>query len=221
MYLPNATAVREVAPLHALIRAYPLGTWVTRGDDVPEGITADHVPFMLDDQRGAHGTLRCHVARANPLWRRVAAAPDQPTLVIFTGPDGYVSPSWYASKREHGKVVPTWNYTVVHVHGRAQVIDDRDRLRALVGELTDHHEAAFAHQWKVNDAPDAYVDQLLAAIVLVDIPIERIEGKWKLNQHRPLADRQGMVQGHRARGTEADDALARLVEQRIDDPSQP
>ena len=216
MYLPRHFAEDDLATLHALIRAHPLGTWVTRGDDVPGGITADHVPFMLDAD---HGVLRCHVARANPVWQRVAANPDAASLVVFQGADAYITPSWYATKREHGKVVPTWNYATVHVHGVARVIDDAAWLRALVETLTTKHEAPRAQPWAVSDAPEDYVDALLRAIVGIEIPIASIVGKWKVGQNHPAANQRGVADGLEAdsRDATAHD-MAGLVRARIRNP---
>jgi transcriptional regulator len=227
MYLPRHFAEDDPATLHALVRAHPLGTWVTRGDDVPGGITADHVPFMLDTERGPHGLLRCHVARANPVWQRVAAAPDAMSLVVFQGADAYISPSWYATKREHGKVVPTWNYATVHVHGLARVVDDAAWLRALVETLTATHEAPRAQPWAVGDAPADYVEAMLRAIVGIEIPIMSITGKWKVGQNHPAANQRGVAEAlegggtntgtHTGTGTTARE-MASLVRARIRNP---
>jgi transcriptional regulator len=186
MYQPAAFVQADPAALHALMRGFPLATLVHAGAD---GLTADHLPLELDADAGV---LRGHVARANPLWRRAAG---QRVLAVFHGPQGYVSPGWYPAKAEHGKVVPTWNYAVVHAHGTLRVIDDADWLRALVGRLTDRHEAAQARPWAVGDAPPDYLAAMLAAIVGIELPIERLEGKWKLSQNRAAADRRGVVAG--------------------------
>jgi len=203
MYVPQHFEETDRAVLHALIQAHPLGTWVTPGDD--GALIANHVPFLVDAERGEHGTLVAHVARANPVWRSFSRSSD--SIVVFQGAHAYVSPSWYPGKQAHGKVVPTWNYAVVHAHGRPQAIDDRDWLLRLVSRLTDTNEAAQARPWKVADAPSDYIDQMLKAIVGIEIPIARLEGKWKLSQNRPEVDRLGVAAGLAAR----DDAMAAAV----------
>lgn len=203
MYTPRPNEETRVDVLHALIRAHPLGTWTLfDGDD----LVTNHVPFLLDADRGPFGTLVGHVARANPVWR----APASPvrSVVAFQGPQAYVTPSWYPAKAEHGKVVPTWNYAVVHARGVPAFTFDRDWLQAHVTSLTDAHEAAEPAPWAVADAPDEYVERQLGAIVGVEIPIERLLGKWKTSQNRPAADRTGVAAGLRRRG---DHASADLV----------
>ena len=189
MYLPKHFEQTDRAVLAALMRARPLATLVVATSDGP---TADLIPLEYAEAEGPHGTLRGHVARANPLWRRAGA----PVLAVFTGPEAYVSPGWYASKREHGKVVPTWNYTMVQARGTLRAVDDAPWLRALVGRLTDHHERrAQAQPWSVSDAPDDYVQQMLRAIVGIEIPLDSLTGKWKVSQNRSAADREGVVAG--------------------------
>ena len=168
--------------------------------------TADHVPLEFD---AATHTLRGHVARANPLWR---VAGGQAVLAVFCGPQTYITPSWYASKAATHKVVPTWNYTVVHAHGTLQVIEDAPWLHDLVSRLTRHHESPRAQPWAVSDAPDDYVQPMLRAIVGIQIPVDRLVGKWKVSQNRSAADRQGVAQGLalEAQNPQAA-AMARLV----------
>lgn len=190
MYLPRHFEVTDVAALHGLITAHPFGTLVTTG---ATGLLANHVPFELDPSPGPLGTLRCHVARANPVWKECAAGSG--TLVIFQGPSAYISPSWYPTKRETGEVVPTWNYAVVHGRGPFNVIEDRAWLRGLVERLTDRHEAGRAAPWQVGDAPAPFIDQLLGAIVGIEIPLQALTGKWKLGQNRPAADQAGVAAG--------------------------
>lgn len=190
---------------HGLIRTYPLGLLITGGAD---GLIANLIPFLLDET-GAHGTLRAHLARANPQWQALAEAQD--CLVVFQGPQGYVTPDWYASKREHGRVVPTWNYATVHVWGRARVIEDADWLRRQIADLTALREAPRAAPWAVDDAPAPFVAAQMRAIVGIEIPIARIEGKWKMSQNRPEADRAGVIAGMRADG---EAALAEIVAER-------
>lgn len=185
----NPSHFREERPdvLHQAIREIAFATLVTEGRN---GLEANHLPFLLDAERGV---LRGHVARANPVWKE--ARDDREALVIFLGPDAYITPSWYATKVATGKVVPTWNYLTVHVRGRLEFFDDTERLRALVTDLTDTHEAPRAEPWDVSDAPSAYVDGLLRAIVGVELAITSLEGKWKMSQNRDTADRDGVRAG--------------------------
>ncbi|MDP3082734.1 MAG: FMN-binding negative transcriptional regulator [Rubrivivax sp.] len=204
MYLPRHFEQADPAALQALMREQPLATLVTLGAD---GLSADHIPLEYDPAPGPHGTLRGHVARANPLWQHAAG---QPVLAVFGGAQAYVSPSWYPGKAEHHKVVPTWNYTVVHAHGVLQVIDDAPWLRALVGRLTAHHEAAQARPWSVDDAPADFVAQTLRAIVGIELPLTRLVGKWKVSQNRSDADRSGVADALQA----SSPAMAALVRPR-------
>ena len=189
MYLPPHFEQRDPAALHALMRKHPLAALVSSGAD---GLTADHLPLQFDATAGEHGTLFGHVARANPLWRVAAGSP---VLALFRGPQAYVSPSWYPGKASTHKVVPTWNYAVVHAHGVLEAVDDAPWLRRLVGRLTEHHEAARPAPWSVDDAPADYVQQMLRAIVGIRIPVARLVGKWKLGQNRSAADRLGVAEG--------------------------
>jgi transcriptional regulator len=191
MYLPPSFRIDELPVLHAAIRAQPFATLVTNG---AEGPFASHIPLLLDAAEGPYGTLLGHVAKANP-HARAPVGDEGPALVIFHGPQAYVSPAWYASKREHGKVVPTWNYVAIHAYARIERFDDPVRLHRLVERLTDAHEAARADRWRVDDAPEAYIEAQLKAIVGLTLRIERIEGKAKLSQNRPAADRAGVVAG--------------------------
>jgi transcriptional regulator len=204
MYIPKHFEETDLGVLHALMRAHPLATWVTTGAD--GALMANHVPFLVDPDRGEHGTLVAHVARANPVWRAGTRS-----IVVFQGAQAYISPSWYPGKQDHGKVVPTWNYAVVHAHGTPRAIEDRNWLLRLVTRLTDTHEAGSAAPWKVADAPADYVDQMLKAIVGIEMPIERIEGKWKLSQNRPAADRLGVADGLAAQGDAQATAMAALI----------
>ena len=204
MYLPEA--FRETRPevLEALIRAHPLGLLVSVG---PEGPLVSPAPFTLAPG-GAHGVLRAHLARANPHWRALGEAPE--ALVLFQGPEAYVTPSWYATKRETGKVVPTWNYAMVEARGRVAVIEDAGWLRAQIGALTERMEAARAEPWAVADAPEPFVTAQVRGIVGIELTVESLEGKWKVSQNRPAADRQGVVEGLAAAG----DPMAALVAER-------
>lgn len=189
MYLPKHFEQHDPAALAALMQAHPLAALVSIGDD---GATADHLPLEYDAKAGPHGTLRGHVARANPLWRQAAG---RPVLAIFRGEEAYVTPSWYPSKAASHQVVPTWNYAVVHAHGPLRVVEEAPWLHTLVSRLTAHFEAPRPQPWAVSDAPEAYVQAMLRAIVGIEIPVERLVGKWKLSQNRNEADRNGVLQG--------------------------
>jgi transcriptional regulator len=188
MYSPSPFAETRTDTLHALIGAHPLGTLVMHTAD---GLVADHIPFEIGAPTAAapHGTLRAHVARANPLWRQAGGA----ALVVFQGPSAYVSPSLYQEKPISGKVVPTWNYAVVQAHGVLRAIDDPVWLLALLERLTARHEAPRAAPWAVADAPADYLAGMMKAIVGIEIPLDRLEGKWKLSQNRPPADRAAVA----------------------------
>jgi transcriptional regulator len=189
MYLPSHFEESRPEVLQQTLRNHPLGLLLTLSAN---GIEANAIPFLYDAERGPHGSLRGHVARANPVWRE--ARPDMPATVVFQGPQAYVSPAWYATKAETGKVVPTWNYVMVQARGALTVIDDAAWLRRLVGELTDRHEGRRAAPWSVDDAPADYVDGLLRAIVGIEIAVESLQGKWKVTQNRP-ADRESVARG--------------------------
>ena len=206
MYLPAHFEERRIDVLHAFVQRHPFGLLVTPGAD---GAVANGLPFLLD-AGGASGLgmLRGHVARANPVWREAA---DAPALVVFQGPDGYVSPSFYPAKAEHGKVVPTWNYAIVQARGRVRAIDDREWLRAFVGRLTARHEGSREQPWAITDAPADYIDTMLGAIVGIEIELTALVGKWKLGQNRALPDRRGVVSGLEAAVTEGATDLARLM----------
>lgn len=208
MYLPTHFKETRSEALHALMREYPFATVIAQGEG---GICANHLPLELAGDAQLHG----HVARGNELSKLDGAE----VLVIFRGPDGYVSPNWYPSKRETHREVPTWNYAVVHVHGRLRVTQDGAWLRGLLERLTDRHEAGQPEPWHVSDAPEDHVEKMLKAIVGLQIDIERIEGKFKLSQNHPAANRAGVVAGLRERAHGADEALAGLMLQQ-DSPSQ-
>ena len=190
MYLPHQFQETRNAALHELIVHHPFATLVTQG---AEALDADHLPFVLDADSGEHGRLRGHVARANPLWKTVEDNAN--VLVVFQGPQAYITPSWYPAKREHGRVVPTWNYGVVHAYGRIRFIQDADWLCRLVGDLTNIHEAEREAPWHVQDAPADYIAKMLRAIVGVEIEITRLVGKWKASQHKPDDERLEIEQG--------------------------
>ena len=186
MYRPAHFDETRVPVLHDAIAKSGFATLLTSGAG---GIEASHVPMLLDPEPAPLGTLLGHIARDNPQWRAGAGE----ALAIFLGPDAYVSPSWYPTKKEHGKVVPTWNYVAIHARGPIEWFDDEARLRAIVTRLTEKHEAGRPARWAVTDAPPDYIRSMLKAIVGFAIPIARLEGKWKMSQNRPPADRQGVV----------------------------
>lgn len=202
MYLPSAFREERIEVLHALIRAHPLGTLVTAGTG---GLIANLIPFLLIDE-GERGTLRAHLARANGQVNALRDAAE--TLVIFQGEESYITPSWYASKAEHGRVVPTWNYVVVQTRGTPRVIDDPAWIRTQIGQLTATQESQRANPWHVEDAPEDFIETQMRAIIGVEIPIASIEGKWKVSQNRSAADRAGVQEGLRETGNEI---MARLV----------
>ncbi|HYO83465.1 MAG TPA: FMN-binding negative transcriptional regulator, partial [Bryobacteraceae bacterium] len=182
MYQPAVFREDRLDTLHALIRAHPLATLITGG---PGGLIANLIPFVLVDE-GPQGTLRAHIAKANDQVDALSSGAE--ALVVFQGPEAYISPSWYVSKREHGQVVPTWNYVVVQVRGIARVIDDPDWLRAQIQLLTSAQEGKRSAPWKVSDAPESFISGQIRAIIGIEIPVSVIEGKWKVSQNRSLAD---------------------------------
>jgi transcriptional regulator len=184
MYIPAHFAETRLDVLHDLIRRHPLGTLIA---STPSGLEANHIPFLLSEAPGGPGVLRCHVARANTIWKCLSE--EQEVLVVFQGEGAYVSPSLYEAKTKDGKVVPTWNYVAVHAYGKPRVVTDPAWLHELVSDLTDTHEAAREAPWRVSDAPSAYVSKLLGAIVGIEIPINRLLGKWKVSQNRTSTDR--------------------------------
>jgi transcriptional regulator len=205
MYRPDLFRVDEMPRLHALMRARPFAALISAG---AEGLFATHLPTVLKDD-GPFGTIECHVARANPHWQELSRGAE--VLMIFQGPDGYITPNWYASKAEHGKVVPTWNYAVVHAYGRPEAIEDAAWLRRHVGELTAQQEAGESRPWAVTDAPDSFIAGMARAIVGIRLPIARLEGKWKMSQNREPADREGVIAGLDRRGAGDDAEIADIV----------
>lgn len=203
VYVPTHFNEPRTEVLHELIRSSGLATLVSM---TPDGLIASHAPMMLDPEPAPYGTLIGHLAKANSHAR--AADPNVQTLVIFQGPDGYITPSYYAAKREHGKVVPTWNYTAVHAYGTLEAFDDPVRLLQVVTRLTNLHEAPRAQPWAVSDAPANFVQGMLRAIVGIALPIARLEGKVKMSQNRPATDLTGVMEGLRHDGQ---DDLANAV----------
>ncbi|OHC63706.1 MAG: transcriptional regulator [Rhodocyclales bacterium RIFCSPLOWO2_02_FULL_63_24] len=210
MYLPAHFEESRSEVLHALMREHPLATLVTQGAD---GLTANHLPLHFAAEVAPSGVLQGHVARANPLWRQSA---DAEVLVIFHGPQAYVTPAWYATKREHGKAVPTWNYVVVHARGRLRVIEDPTWLRRQLDTLVARHESGFAEPWQIADAPPDYIDKMLTAIVGIEIAVTRLTGKWKISQNQPAINRAGVVAGLRQQPAADAWAMAELVAGTLD-----
>jgi transcriptional regulator len=202
MYTPPAFRLQELPAIHDAIRAARLATLVTA---TAEGLIGTPLPLFLVPEEGEYGTLYGHVARANPQWR---LAPAGEAMALFMGPDAYVSPSWYPSKREHGKVVPTWNYVAVHAYGTVSFFDDPARLLDLVTRLTDLHEGARAAPWAVGDAPADFVQAQLKGIVGLRLPVARLEGKRKMSQNRSEADRACVAAGLAASDRASDRAAA-------------
>jgi transcriptional regulator len=210
MYQPPHFREEDRDRQHALMRAHPFALLITAG---PAGLMANGAPFILDSEAGPLGTLGCHLARANPQWRECIGGTD--ALVVFQGSEHYVTPSWYATKRETGKVVPTWNYAMVQVRGRARAIEDAEWLHRQIRALTDGHEGGRAHPWAVDDAPADYVASQVKGIVGIEIEIAAIEGKWKVSQNRPAADQAGVLAGLSAEDTPDAEAMAALVAERM------
>jgi len=207
MYRPSAFREDRLETLHALIEAHPLATLVTAGSD---GLNANLLPFTLAADRGDRGVLRAHLAKGND---QIAALREgREALVIFQGAEAYITPSWYVSKAEHGKVVPTWNYVVVQAWGTSRVIDDPAWLRIQIDELTRKQERDRSEPWNVTDAPESFVQSQIKGITGLEIEVSRIEGKWKVSQNRPEKDRDSVVQGLRTE--RRDDVMASIVAER-------
>ena len=207
MYLPPLFREDRLEVQHEVIRRHPLGLLLTAG---PGGLQANAIPFLVKPERSEFGTLQAHLAKANLQWRELEAVEE--CLVVFQGPDAYVTPSWYATKQESGKVVPTWNYVAVHAWGRPRVIEDVGWLREQIGALTDSQEDHFEEPWSVSDAPEAFIAGQIKGIIGLEIPIARIEGKWKVSQNRPEADRAGVIAGFTALGEDAREMAALVAE---------
>jgi len=207
MYAPSHFNESRTEVLHEFIAQHPLALLVGTCAD---GLQANHLPLMLEPGNGGSGTLKGHIARGNAMWKEIPAGSE--VLAVFQGPSQYISPNWYPSKREHGRVVPTWNYAVVHVHGRIAWNHDKASLHTLVESLTDRHESSQAAPWHVGDAPDDYIQQMLGAIVGFEIEITRMTGKWKLSQNRTPTERAGVVQALSAQPDDASREMASLIE---------
>jgi transcriptional regulator len=209
MYTPKHFEEPRIEVMHELMRAHPLATLVAMTSG---GLDANHIPLHLIDQPAPFGTLRGHVARANPLWNDFKK--DVEVLAIFHGPDSYITPSWYATKQETGKVVPTWNYAVVHAYGTLRAIDDASWVRTQLEALTAHNEARFAQPWAVSDAPHEFTDKLLEAVVGIEIVITKLSGKWKVSQNQPAQNQTGVIEGLSNSGLRDAEAMAALIEAR-------
>lgn len=195
MYLPAHFAEAREQALHRIIRDHPLGMLVTHG---PDGIDAEHLPFEFNPRRGPRGALLAHVARANDLWQRCPSGTK--VMVVFRGADGYISPSWYPSKHEAHRQVPTWNYEVVHAHGTLVVRDDERFVRGVVARLTRRHEAGEPRPWKMGDSAPEYIDEMLRKIVGIEVVLESLVGKSKLSQNKEARDREGAIERLQSRG---------------------
>jgi len=209
MYVPALFVETRPEELHRIMREHSLGMLITQR---PTGLEAEHLPFLFDADRGPHGTLLAHVARANPVWQEMRDG--DAVLVVFRGVQGYISPNWYPSKQETHRHVPTWNYEVVHAHGLIRIRDDEKFLRGVVGRLTRTHEADQASPWRMSDAPADYLAEQLTHIVGIEVELTRIEGKRKLSQNRDARDFESTVQALESRGqTDLADAMRRAREQ--------
>jgi len=207
MYTPNHFKEERPQVLHELVREHPLGLLITQ--DAQGALDANPLPFLLDTEPDGRAVLRAHVARANPVWRE--ARGDTDTLVVFQGPQAYISPNWYPSKADNGKAVPTWDYITVQARGRLVVRDEVEWLRTLVSRLTERHEATQPRPWALTDAPPDYIETMLRAIVGIEIPLSSLMGKWKMSQNQPMGNRAGVVQGLQQQGGEAAHAVAHWV----------
>jgi transcriptional regulator len=205
----NSAHFEESRPeaLHDLVREHPLGLLITQS---AQGLDANPIPFLLDVEDDGAAVLRAHVARANPVWRE--ALSDAETLVVFQGPQAYITPTWYPSKAENGKAVPTWNYITVQARGRLVVRDDATWVRGLVTRLTQRHEATQAKPWALTDAPAEYIDAMLRAIVGIEIPLSSLKGKWKMSQNHAPANRDGVAKGLREQNHPQAEAVAAWVD---------
>ena len=190
MYIPEKFNQPDVQVMHKLMQDYPLATLVTHTAD---GLNANHIPMHLSTEPVPYGVLRGHVARANPVWQTLT--PGHEVLSIFNGPDAYITPAWYATKQQTGKVVPTWNYAVVHAYGQLQVIEDTDWLRTHLSLMTAQNEAVFPQQWQLSDAPEDFIERLMGVIIGIEIVITRLSGKWKVNQNQPPENQKSVIEG--------------------------
>lgn len=206
MYTPAYHAFNDIEKMRAHIAAHSLGAWVCHAHGQ---LIANHIPFMLDAKHGSHGRLLAHVSRVNPVWRQLIGG--APSVVMFMGPSAYITPSWYPGKRQHGKVVPTWNYVTVHAHGMARAMEDTCWILDVLNRLTDTQESQRTEPWKVSDAPSAYIDKMLRAVVGIEITIDRVEGRLKVSQDENEQDRRGTFEGLQHSTDASTQVLASLV----------
>jgi transcriptional regulator len=216
MYLKSQFEETRVDVLHSLVKAHPLGTLIA---SIDSEIAVNHMPFSLCANGGPRGTLKGHLPRANSLWTSLDSRRE--VVVVFQGPNSYITPSWYPSKKAHGKAVPTWNFAVVHVRGRPRFIEDAAWLNQHLNELTDEHEADQRVPWKVSDAPQDFRDEMTRLLIGIEIPIDSMIGKWKVSQNRSVPDRIGVAEGLSLRGGDASVAMARLVMERMNERAKP
>src|SRR5436305_9735267 len=209
MYQPDHFRVEDVAEMHALMRARPFAALVSAG---LAGLYASHLPTVLKDD-GPYGVIECHLARANPHCRDLGEGNE--ALMIFQGPEGYITPNWYPSKAQHGKVVPTWNYAIVHAYGLPEVMENSDWLRRHVDELTNQQERTQPKPWALSDAPQSYVETMLNGIVGFRFIITRPEGTWKMSQNRELKDQLGVTKGLGQRAEGDDLEIADLIQRNL------
>lgn len=190
MYLPKHFEQQDLDSLTSLVRDYPLGALVTQHDGALE---ANHIPFLLEGPLAVGGTLIGHVAKGNPVWKSLSTTEE--SLVIFQGPEAYITPNWYPSKQVHHQVVPTYNYAVIHIYGTLSVTHDETTKRRIVADLTQSMEKSRNSTWQVTDAPADYIEKMLGAIVGIELSISRVQAKWKVSQNRDLTDRDGVAKG--------------------------
>jgi len=209
MYIPKIYEESRVPVLHEFLESYPFASLITMG---ASGLFASHIPMVLEKDGSELGRLKCHVSRANAQWRDFS--PEVEALAIFQGTHHYISPTWYVEKQETGKVVPTWNYEVVHAYGKLQAIQDHDWLMAHLNRLTNIHEVASPEPWHVGDAPEDYIDTMAKGIVGLEFSIIRLEGKWKVSQNRDQRDREGILKALDQLNTESSRSMKELVRSR-------
>ncbi len=209
MYNPKHFREDDIDVLQKTMRQIGAATVVCNG---PDGMIASHVPVEVVSDPGPFGTLRCHFARPNPHAEAITAGNE--VLLIFQGPQKYISPNWYPSKHQSGKAVPTWNYVTIHAYGEGRTYDDTQKLRRHLSALTDHFETPYALPWKLDDAPDDYIESMCQAIIGIEIPLRRIEGKWKMSQNKKQHDIQGTINGLKAQDDENSQSVARIMTER-------
>ena len=209
MFMPDHFRVEDAGEMHALMRARPFAALVSM---TPSGLYGTHLPTVVKDE-GRFGTIECHLARANPHWKDLAAGSE--AMMIFQGADGYITPNWYATKAQTGKAVPTWNYAIVHAYGRPAIMSDKEWLKRHVTELSAQQERSEPQPWAVSDAPENYIDVMLRGIVGFRFEITRLEGKWKMSQNREPQDRLGVIDGLKARASGDDIEIAEAVARKM------